>query len=125
MRQPLRIPAKSQSHYCATCRICAWLLNGQPQRREAHGAVTSPNPSSGLHPRCLGHRPNGRTSPRDEVKQQTHLVAQFDSGHTGWIKIALEKDPSTDKAVERLEDPDPSNLARGVLLAAFARPRVA
>jgi hypothetical protein len=27
-----------------------------------------------------------------EVKQQTHLVAQFNSGHTGWIKIALEKD---------------------------------
>jgi hypothetical protein len=26
-----------------------------------------------------------------EVKGQTHLVAQFDSGHTGWIKIALER----------------------------------
>jgi hypothetical protein len=28
----------------------------------------------------------------EEVKQQTHLVAQFNSGHTGWIKIALEVD---------------------------------
>jgi hypothetical protein len=28
----------------------------------------------------------------EEVKQQIHLVAQFDSGHTGWIKIALERD---------------------------------
>jgi hypothetical protein len=33
-----------------------------------------------------------------EVKQQTHLVAQFSSGHTGWVKIALEKDPSNNKA---------------------------
>jgi hypothetical protein len=33
-----------------------------------------------------------------EVKQQTHLVAQFRSGHTGWIKIALEKDLSNNKA---------------------------
>jgi hypothetical protein len=73
-----------------------------------------PNSAAGIH----------ATAHADEVKQQTHLVAQFGSGHTGWIKIALEKDPSTDKAVERLEDPDPSNLARGVLLAAFARPRM-
>jgi hypothetical protein len=28
----------------------------------------------------------------DEVKQQTHLVAQFNSGDTGWVKIALERD---------------------------------
>jgi hypothetical protein len=33
-----------------------------------------------------------------EAKQQTHLVAQFDSGHSGWIKIALEKDLSNNKA---------------------------
>jgi hypothetical protein len=33
-----------------------------------------------------------------EVKQQTHLVAQFKSGHTGWFKIALEKDTSNNKA---------------------------
>jgi hypothetical protein len=33
-----------------------------------------------------------------EAKQQTHLVAQFKSGHTGWIKIALEKDLSNNKA---------------------------
>jgi hypothetical protein len=34
----------------------------------------------------------------DEVKQQTHLVAQFGSGHTGWVKIALEKNPPTNEA---------------------------
>src|SRR5215203_3739305 len=39
-----------------------------------------------------------RCSHSKEVKQQTHLVAQFDSGHTAWIKIALEKDPATNKA---------------------------
>jgi hypothetical protein len=33
-----------------------------------------------------------------EVKQQTHLVAQFNSGHTGWVKIALEKDPDLNTA---------------------------
>jgi hypothetical protein len=27
-----------------------------------------------------------------EVAGQTHLVSQFSSGHTGWVKIALEKD---------------------------------
>jgi hypothetical protein len=27
-----------------------------------------------------------------EVAGQTHLVSQFNSGHTGWVKIALEKD---------------------------------
>lgn len=33
-----------------------------------------------------------------EVKQQTHLVSQFNSGHTGWVKIALEKNTSTNQA---------------------------
>jgi hypothetical protein len=27
-----------------------------------------------------------------EVARQTHLVSRFSSGHTGWVKIALEKD---------------------------------
>ena len=27
-----------------------------------------------------------------EVKQQTHMISQFPSGHTGWVKIALEKE---------------------------------
>jgi hypothetical protein len=26
------------------------------------------------------------------LKSQTHLVSQFDSGHTGWVKIGLEGD---------------------------------
>jgi hypothetical protein len=33
-----------------------------------------------------------------EVAGQTHLVAQFNSGHTGWIKIALEKYPTVNAA---------------------------
>jgi hypothetical protein len=34
----------------------------------------------------------------EEVKQQTHLVSQFNSGHTGWVKIALEKNTSTNES---------------------------